>query len=33
MVDAGASVDQVTGAWHDELAAFAKLREKYLIYR
>ena len=33
MVDAGASVDEVTGAWRDELAAFAKLREKYLTYR
>jgi uncharacterized protein YbbC (DUF1343 family) len=33
MVDAGASVNEVTGAWRDELAAFARLREKYLIYR
>jgi uncharacterized protein YbbC (DUF1343 family) len=33
MVDAGAGVDEVVGAWHDELAAFAKLRERYLIYR
>jgi uncharacterized protein YbbC (DUF1343 family) len=33
MVDAGASVDEVTGAWRAELGAFAKLREKYLIYR
>jgi uncharacterized protein YbbC (DUF1343 family) len=33
MIDAGATVDQVTGAWRDELAAFARLREKYLIYR
>jgi uncharacterized protein YbbC (DUF1343 family) len=33
MVDAGASVADVTGAWRDELATFAKLREKYLIYR
>jgi len=33
MVDAGASVDEVTGAWREELAAFARLREKYLIYR
>lgn len=33
MIDAGATVDQVTGAWRDELAAFARLREQYLIYR
>lgn len=33
MVDAGAGVDDVIGAWRDELAAFAKLRERYLIYR
>jgi uncharacterized protein YbbC (DUF1343 family) len=33
MIDAGASVAEVTGAWRDELAAFARLREKYLIYR
>jgi len=33
MVDAGAGVDEVVGAWRDELAAFAKLRERYLIYR
>jgi uncharacterized protein YbbC (DUF1343 family) len=33
MIDAGASVDEVTGAWRGELAAFARLREKYLIYR
>jgi uncharacterized protein YbbC (DUF1343 family) len=33
MVDAGAGVDEVIGAWRGELAAFAKLRERYLIYR
>ena len=33
MVDAGASVNEVIGAWRDELAAFTRLREKYLIYR
>ncbi|HEX6353378.1 DUF1343 domain-containing protein [Actinophytocola sp.] len=33
MVDGGASVGEVTGAWRAELAAFTKLREKYLIYR
>jgi uncharacterized protein YbbC (DUF1343 family) len=33
MVDSGANVGDVTGAWREELAAFARLREKYLIYR
>lgn len=33
MVDAGAGVDEVVGAWRDELAAFAKLRRRYLLYR
>jgi uncharacterized protein YbbC (DUF1343 family) len=33
MVDAGATVNEITGAWSQELAAFARLREKYLIYR
>jgi uncharacterized protein YbbC (DUF1343 family) len=33
MVDAGATVNEVTGAWRAELAAFTRLREKYLIYR
>jgi len=33
MIDAGASVNEVIGAWRDELAAFTRLREKYLIYR
>lgn len=33
MVDAGATVNEVIGAWRQELAAFARLREKYLIYR
>jgi hypothetical protein len=33
MVDAGAGADEVIGAWRGELAAFAKLRERYLIYR
>ncbi|TDV40660.1 exo-beta-N-acetylmuramidase NamZ family protein [Actinophytocola oryzae] len=33
MIDAGAGVAEVTGAWRGELAAFARLREKYLIYR
>jgi uncharacterized protein YbbC (DUF1343 family) len=33
MIDAGATVNEVTGAWRAELAAFTRLREKYLIYR
>ncbi|WP_459719425.1 exo-beta-N-acetylmuramidase NamZ family protein [Actinophytocola sp. KF-1] len=33
MIDAGATVDQVIGAWRDELAAFTRLREQYLLYR
>jgi len=33
MIDAGATANEVTAAWRDELAAFARLREKYLIYR
>jgi uncharacterized protein YbbC (DUF1343 family) len=33
MVDAGAGVAEVIGAWRDELAAFTRKREPYLIYR
>jgi uncharacterized protein YbbC (DUF1343 family) len=33
MVDGGAGVDEVTGAWGDELAAFRRQREPYLLYR
>lgn len=33
MIDAGAGVDEVIGAWRDELAAFNRKRERYLIYR
>lgn len=33
MIDAGASVDDVVGAWTDELAAFRRQRQQYLIYR
>jgi len=33
MIDAGATADDVIGAWRQELATFARLREKYLIYR
>jgi len=32
MVDAGAGVDEVTGAWSDELAAFRRKRVRYLLY-
>ncbi|GAA2309622.1 DUF1343 domain-containing protein [Streptomyces kunmingensis] len=33
MIDAGASTDEVVGAWQDELAAFRKVRNRYLTYR
>ncbi|MFE8945728.1 exo-beta-N-acetylmuramidase NamZ domain-containing protein [Streptomyces sp. NPDC007856] len=33
MVDAGASTDEVTGAWQEELAAFRRVRKEYLLYR
>ncbi|OLF07855.1 hypothetical protein BLA60_25760 [Actinophytocola xinjiangensis] len=33
MIDAGAGVDEVIGAWRSELAAFNSRRERYLIYR
>jgi uncharacterized protein YbbC (DUF1343 family) len=33
MVDAGASVDQVVGAWQAELAQFRQRRRQYLLYR
>ncbi|MEV8608606.1 DUF1343 domain-containing protein [Amycolatopsis sp. NPDC051373] len=33
MIDAGAGVDEVTGAWRAELAAFDRKRRPYLIYR
>lgn len=32
MVDRGAGVDDVVGAWRDELAEFDRLRREYLIY-
>lgn len=32
MIDAGAGLADVTGAWADELAEFVKRREKYLLY-
>ncbi|GAA3557156.1 DUF1343 domain-containing protein [Amycolatopsis ultiminotia] len=33
MVDAGAGVDEITGAWHAELADFDRSRRPHLIYR
>ncbi|MEU0854695.1 DUF1343 domain-containing protein [Streptomyces griseofuscus] len=33
MIDAGADTDEVTGAWRQELAAFRRIREEYLLYR
>ncbi|KAA2262270.1 DUF1343 domain-containing protein [Solihabitans fulvus] len=33
MVDAGAGVDEIVGAWQAELAAFRRQRAPYLIYR
>lgn len=33
MVDAGATTDDVVGAWQDELAAFRSLRRPFLLYR
>jgi uncharacterized protein YbbC (DUF1343 family) len=32
MIDAGATVDEVVGAWRDELAAFEARRRPYLLY-
>jgi uncharacterized protein YbbC (DUF1343 family) len=32
MIDAGAPLAEVTGAWRDELAAFVRKREPYLLY-
>jgi uncharacterized protein YbbC (DUF1343 family) len=32
MIDAGASTDEVVGAWTDELAAFDARRRRYLLY-
>ncbi|MFF8377467.1 exo-beta-N-acetylmuramidase NamZ domain-containing protein [Streptomyces sp. NPDC015661] len=33
LVDAGAGVDEVVGAWETDLAAFRAVREEYLLYR
>ena len=32
MVDAGASVDEIIGAWGPDLAAYEQIRAKYLLY-
>jgi uncharacterized protein YbbC (DUF1343 family) len=32
MIDAGADVAEVVGAWSDELAAFERRRRPYLLY-
>jgi uncharacterized protein YbbC (DUF1343 family) len=33
MIDAGADTDEVVGAWQEELAAFRRVRGRYLLYR
>ncbi|MGW0084908.1 exo-beta-N-acetylmuramidase NamZ family protein [Streptomyces sp. NPDC003393] len=33
MIDAGADTDEVVAGWRDELAAFRRVREEYLLYR
>ncbi|WP_330258535.1 DUF1343 domain-containing protein [Streptomyces murinus] len=33
MIDAGADTDEVVDAWRQELAAFRRIREEYLLYR
>ncbi|MGP4045649.1 exo-beta-N-acetylmuramidase NamZ family protein [Streptomyces sp. 2A115] len=33
MIDAGATAEEVVAAWQSELAAFRRLRGKYLLYR
>jgi uncharacterized protein YbbC (DUF1343 family) len=32
-ITAGASADEVVGAWREELAEFDRRRQQYLIYR
>jgi hypothetical protein len=32
MIDGGATVGEVTGAWRDELADFERRRKPYLLY-
>ncbi|MFJ7046326.1 hypothetical protein CTU88_13120 [Streptomyces sp. JV178] len=33
MIDAGADTDEVVAGWQEELTAFRKVREEYLLYR
>ncbi|MEU0195370.1 DUF1343 domain-containing protein [Streptomyces afghaniensis] len=33
MIDAGADTDEVVAGWREELAAFRRMRRKYLLYR
>ncbi|MEU6804832.1 exo-beta-N-acetylmuramidase NamZ family protein [Streptomyces neyagawaensis] len=33
MIDAGAGTDEVVAGWQEELTAFRKVREEYLLYR
>ncbi|NJP52485.1 DUF1343 domain-containing protein [Streptomyces sp. SBST2-5] len=33
LIDSGAGVDEVVGAWQDELREFRRLRREYLLYR
>ncbi|MFF7793323.1 exo-beta-N-acetylmuramidase NamZ domain-containing protein [Streptomyces sp. NPDC007991] len=33
MIDAGADTDEVVAGWQEELAAFRRIRRKYLLYR
>ncbi|MFE0253531.1 exo-beta-N-acetylmuramidase NamZ domain-containing protein [Streptomyces sp. NPDC059010] len=33
MIDAGASTEEVVAGWQQELAAFRRMREKYLLYK
>ena len=33
MIDAGADTDEVVAGWQEELAAFRRMRKKYLVYR
>jgi hypothetical protein len=32
-IDSGATADEVVAAWQGELAAFRRVRGKYLLYR
>jgi hypothetical protein len=32
MLESGASVEEMEGAWSAELAAFLELRERFLLY-